>query len=222
LTLYQEFGISELTEEKVKKYLKECARRLLTELADYPSILDPGRYEGKKKEALNVTDVKKRIEMFKSPFFGWSTYSVEGAFLNTRTGELQDELTQIVRVIHRFDSDLAEAKKKEYGRVVQSITSWLLMNYYHRIASPPYGETHIQQFVGEHPFFSVQEIAYIKGNYAAIATEILEWYENCVLFTFGYLAKHFWERVAAAGMREDEIWVTSLLNLGVSVIRPGE
>ena len=61
--------------------------------------------------------------MYKNPFFGWSSYSVEGAFLNTEIKELQDELTQVVRVIFRFESELAIAKKKGYERIVQGITS---------------------------------------------------------------------------------------------------
>ncbi|MBI3337288.1 MAG: hypothetical protein HY005_01525, partial [Candidatus Staskawiczbacteria bacterium] len=147
-------------------------------------------------------------EMYKNPFFGWSTYDVGGAFLNTETGELQDELVQIVRVIFSFESELAIAKKKGYERIVQSITSWLLINYYHRVALPPYGEAEIQRFIDEHAPFSEKELAYIKTNYPAIATEILKWFDDCVLFTFGYLARRFWKKVAEVG--------------GINVLRPGK
>lgn len=209
-------------EREVKKYLKTYARDLLKELAVYPYVLDPQRYEGRKEEMVSVADIKKRIEMYRNPFFGWSTYGVEGAFLNTDVGELQDELTQVVRVIFRFESDLPTAKNKGTERIVQSITSWLLMNYYHRVALPPYDETHIQQFVAEHPSFSEPDLAYITNNYAAIATEILKWFDDCVLFTYGYLARRFWKRVAEVGRREDEVWVTSFFNLGINVLRPGK
>ncbi len=76
--------------------------------------------------------------MYQNPFFGWSTYDMEGAFFNKEKKELQDELTQLVRIIFLFESELEVAKKKEYERIVQSVTSWLLMNYYHRVALPPF------------------------------------------------------------------------------------
>lgn len=217
-------------EKKVKKYLLDYVHELLEELGSYPFVLDPQRYAGRKTEVVSTTDIKKRIGVYKNPFFGWSTYDVNGAFLNIKidektkkeTRELQDELTQIVRVIFRFESDLEVAKKKGAERIVQSITSWLLMNYYHRVALPPYGEAEIQRFIDEHIPFTEQKLAYIKANYAAIATEILKWFDDCVLFTFGYLARRFWKKVSEEGKREDEIWVTSFFNLGINVLRPGK
>lgn len=217
-------------ESKVKKYLLLYAREFSKELATYPYVLDPQRYAGRKTETISTADIKKRIEMYKNPFFGWSTYDVEGSFLNIKIDkqtqrevrELQDELTQIIRVIFRFESELGIAKKKGYERVVQSITSWLLMNYYHRVALPPYGDAEIQRFIDEHAPFREQELVYIKENYPTIATEILKWFDDCVIFTFGYLARRFWKKVAETGKREDEIWVTSFFNLGINVLRPGK
>ncbi|MFH1354072.1 MAG: hypothetical protein ABIH36_02190 [bacterium] len=207
---------------KVKKYLSMYARELLEELAAYPYVLDPQRYAGRRTETMGAEDIKKRVEMYKNPFFGWSSYSVEGAFLNTEVGELQDELTQVVRVVFRFESELEIAREKGAERIVQGITSWLLMNYYHRVALPPYGKTQIQQFVIGHPSFSEQELVYINNNYPTIATEILKWFDDCVLFTFGYLTRRFWRRVAEVGRREDEIWVTSFFNAGINVLKPGK
>lgn len=209
-------------EKEVKTYLLEYAREFPKELAAYPYVLDPQRYTGRRTETISLADVKKRVEMYKNPFFGWSTYDVGGAFLNTRTKELQDELTQIVRVIFLFESELEIAKEKGYERIVQSITSWLLMNYYHRVALPPYGDAEVQRFIDEHTPFTEQEIAYIKANYPTIATEILKWFDDCVLFTFGYLVRRFWMQVAKAGKREDEIWITSFFNLGINVLQPGK
>ena len=211
-----------VNESKVKKYLLWYAREFPKELGAYPYILDPQRYTGRKTETISLADVKKRVEMYKNPFFGWSTYDAGGAFLNRDTKELQDELTQLIRVIFLFESKLEVARKKGYEQIVQSITSWLLMNYYHRVALLPYGEVEVQRFIDEHVPFSEQELAYIKANYPAIATEILKWFDDCVLFTFGYLARRFWKRVAEVGKREDEIWVTSFFNLGINTLRPGK
>lgn len=207
---------------KVKIYLSRNARKLLKELAAYPYVLDPQRYTGRKEKVIDVADIKKRIKMYKNPFFGWSTYDVGGAFLNSETKELQDELTQIVRVIFRFESELEIAKKKGYERIIQQSVSWLLMNYYHRVALPPYGDAEVQRFIDEHSPFSEEELRYIKENYSAIATEVLKWFDDCVLFTFGYLARRFWKKVAEEGKQEDEIWVTSFFNLGINILRPGK
>ncbi|MGH2638476.1 MAG: hypothetical protein ACRDF4_04240 [Rhabdochlamydiaceae bacterium] len=215
---------------KVKKYLARNACKLLKELGAYPYVLDPQRYEGRRTETISVADAKRRVEMYKNPFFGWSTYDVGGAFLNIKvdeetkieTRELQDELTQIIRVIHRFESGLEITKKKGYERIVQSATSWLLMNYCHKVALPPYGEAETQKFIEEHTPFTEQELAYVKTNYPAIATEVFQWFDDCVLFTFGYLARRFWKKVAEVGRQEDEIWVTSFFNLGINILRPGK
>jgi hypothetical protein len=155
----------------VKEYLSTNANNLVAELVAYPYVLDPKRYAGRRSQEISVADIQRRIEIYKNPFFGWSTYSVEGAFLNTKLNELQDELTQVVRVIFRFESELEVAKEKEH---------------------------------------------HVKGNYAAIATEILKWFDDCALFTFGYLTRRFWSQVSKVGRTEDEIWVTSFFNLGIN------
>ncbi|MBI1866353.1 MAG: hypothetical protein HYS02_01135, partial [Candidatus Staskawiczbacteria bacterium] len=72
-------------EKEVKEYLIKYAREFPKELTAYPYVLDPQRYEGIRTETISLADVKKRIEMYKNPFFGWSTYDVGGAFLNTET-----------------------------------------------------------------------------------------------------------------------------------------
>ncbi len=96
------------------------------------------------------------------------------------------------------------------------------MNYYHRVALPPFGDADKERFVSEHGPFVAGELAYIKNNYVAVATETLKWFDDCVLFTFGYLARRFWKKVAEVGRREDEIWITSFFNAGINVLRPGK
>ena len=59
-------------EKEVKEYLLDYASEFPKELAAYPYVLDPQRYEGRKTETISPVDVKKRVEMYKNPFFGWS------------------------------------------------------------------------------------------------------------------------------------------------------
>jgi hypothetical protein len=206
--------------DTVKDYLKSYASDLPDELAAYPAVLDPKRYAGKRTETLTVEDVHRRIAMYQNHFFGWSTYSVEGAFLNTHVNPhmLQDELVQIVRLIFRFESRLDAAKAKGTQGIVQGIVSWLLANY--RLAFPVLNENQKDRFLAEHVPLTESDRNYVHQNYMPIAAEVLKWFDDCVLFVFGYLARRFWKEVAKADKREDEIWVTSFFNLGINVLHP--
>jgi len=207
--------------ETVKAYLEKSASKLLKELAVYPVVLDPERYTGGRTETLTVADVKRRIEKYENHFFGWSTYSVEGAFLNTHVKPpiLQDELVQVVRVIFQFESKLEVTKEKGAEGIIQSIVSWLLANY--NLAFPVLNELQRDR-IAEHTPLTERERAYVENHYMAIAAEVLKWFDDCVLFIFGYLTRRFWKQVSKAGRQEDEIWVTSFFNLGVNIVRPGK
>jgi hypothetical protein len=183
-------------------------------------MLDPERYAGRRTETITIADVKKRIKIYENHFFGWSTYDVNGAFLNTnvKPPELQDELVQIVRFIFQFESQLEITKKKGFEGIVQSITSWLLANY--RLAFPVLNEAQRDGFISELAPLTETELSYVKDHYMTIASEVLKWFDDCALFTFGYLARRFWTRVAEAGKREDEIWITTFFNVGVNVLQP--
>jgi len=60
-----------------------------------------------------------------------------------------------------------------------------------------------------------------KNHYIDIAREVIKWFDDTVLFCFGFLVRRFWKRVQQVGRQEDEIWVTSLLELGINVVKPG-
>ena len=209
-----------ISKETVKIYLTGAASKLLKELTVYSAVLDPQRYAGGKTEKISVADAKRRIEIYKNYFGGWSTYDVHGAFFNRKRNELQDELVQIVRVIFRFESKRKAVKVRGMEGMMQSITSWLLANY--RLAFPVLNENQRDRFIAEHSPLTDSELAYVQNYYMSIAAEVLKWFDDCVLFTFGYLARRFWERVAEEGKQEDEIWVTSFFNVGVNILRPGK
>ncbi|OGZ65596.1 MAG: hypothetical protein A3C06_00670 [Candidatus Taylorbacteria bacterium RIFCSPHIGHO2_02_FULL_46_13] len=228
--LYQSEIIDALSEgvdgEKVKGYLKRNIRELLSELAEYPFVLDPQKY-GKRHRVdptqITMEDAQRRMEMYKSPFFGWSSYNVEGAFLNTnKKGKfIDDELTQVVRIIFRFESKyLKNAKKKGCEHILRSIAFWLMNNYYHRMPLPPWSGTERERFVSEQNPLSIKELEYIQAHYIEIARETIKWFDDTILFCFGYLVRRFWNHVIEVGRREDQIWVTSLFNLGINVVQP--
>lgn len=216
-----------ISEEKVKKYLKTYAKELTLELAEYPFVLDPQKY-GKKQRMdpgpITEEEAKKRIDQYKNPFFGWSTYNVEGAFVTTRNKRkiIDDELTQVIRIIFRFESKyLKSAKKKGCEHIVRSVAFWLMANYYHRMPIVPWSSTERDRFISEQTPLSESELAYIKNHYIDIARETIKWFDDTILFCFGFLVRRFWKRVNKVGRREDQIWVTSLFNLGINVVQPG-
>ena len=63
-------------------------------------------------------------------------------------------------------------------------------------------------------------IPFAKKHYSAIALEVGKWLDDREIFVFCYLVRNFWEKVVAEEMREDEIWVTSLFDLVLNVVKP--
>lgn len=223
-------------EEEVKTYLKEFASELTVELAEYPFVLDPNKYVQKHRidpSPISPEEAKKRMDKYESPFFGWSTHDVQGAFLSkkkktkklTATEKrkmIDDELTQIVRIIFLFESRyLKNAKKKGCEHIVRSIASWIMANYYHRMPIVPWSKTEKDRFLSEQDSLLEHELWYIKNHYIDIAREVIKWFDDTVLFCFGYLVRRFWTHVQQVGRKEDEIWVTSLLDVGINVVKPG-
>jgi hypothetical protein len=200
----------------------------VVELAEYPFVLDPQKFAKKHRmDPIPITkeEAQKRMDMYKNPFFGWSSYNVEGAFIgkNAKTKEIVDELTQVVRIMFRFKSKyLRNAKKKGCEHFLRSIDFWIMANYYHRMPIVPWSHLERDRFIAEQDPVLEEELAYIKNHYVEIAKETIKWFDDTVLFCFGYLVRRFWNQVVEAGRKEDEIWVTSLLDLGINVMQPGK
>ena len=94
-------------EKTVKASLKRNLSALLADLADYPGdLFDPYRYgtiKRPKEPEPRLAKARKRINMYVSPFGGWSMYEVDGVFFNKR-GRPYEERTQVVRLMFRFQS----------------------------------------------------------------------------------------------------------------------
>ena len=164
-------------EERVRIYLKKFAQELTTEMAEYPFVLDPSKYAQKHRidpSPIKTEEAKKRMDMYESPFFGWSTYDVEGSFLSkkkeknkltprARRQMIFDELTQLGRIISLVERQyLKNARKKGCAHIVRSIASWIMANYYHRMPIVPWSKTEKDRFLSEQDSLSDQELWYIK------------------------------------------------------------
>jgi hypothetical protein len=88
----------------VRTYFRDNLTDILEELRDYPFIFDPYRYRRRRPRTVETEDAlaRKRIDMYRSPFSGWSMYQVDGVFINPR-GRVYEEATQVVRIMFRKD-----------------------------------------------------------------------------------------------------------------------
>lgn len=162
----------------------------------------------------------EEIREFPRLFFGYSLYEVDGVFLKTRDGQatpedrdeeyrLEEERAQVIRIIFRYDSGHLPTKVVEFCRAA--------------LRDP------------------LSEIGTLGENYPDLAprmdpevTAELErldrWIRYAGLFLFGYLIFEICETIIGCetvrygqrdliDLRQDEVWVTSLWNLNMNVVR---
>ncbi|OGZ53675.1 MAG: hypothetical protein A3B25_01360 [Candidatus Ryanbacteria bacterium RIFCSPLOWO2_01_FULL_48_26] len=208
-------------EKIVKQYLIERIEILLTELPEYPAnVFDPYRYgtlegstESKKEK------VQKRIDMYTSPFKGWSMYEVDGMFFPE--GHIAEERTQIVRLLFRFTSPHVElAQEHKCEDVLRTILYFVIETRGHLLGEMVWSETRKQQFLAMHEWKEQEsKRKFAEENFVRIAQATLKWIDDCILFIFPYLVRKFSEEVLERGLVEDEIWATSFFDLTLNVIR---
>src|SRR3990167_5768299 len=68
----------------VKRYLQENVENLINEFQAFPDLFKPSRYTTPRfsRTLPSVDEALERIEMYKSPFHGWSTQSVDGVWFD--------------------------------------------------------------------------------------------------------------------------------------------
>ncbi len=209
-------------EDIVKRYLQEIAPALINEFQAFPDLFKPSRYTSPKfsRKPPSVDEVLKRIEMYTSPFKGWSTYSVDGVFFDN-AGKPIEEATQVVRLMFRFKSSFAkQAIKEGCHDVLRAILFWVISQHGRLYSHKVWGKEEQSQFIARHKPSPRQQLAFAKEHYADIALEIGKWLDDREIFIFCYLVRNFWRKVVREGMREDEIWVTSLFDLVLNVVKP--
>ena len=208
-------------ESVVKKYLRENADDLINEFQAFPDLFKPSRYIATKfSRTPPSVEALERIGMYKSPFRGWSTQSVDGVFFDGQ-GKPIEEATQVVRVIFRFESSFAkQAIDEGCHDVLRAILFWVISQHGRLYSHKVWGKEEQTQFMARHKPWPKQQGAFAKKYYAEIALEAGKWLDDREIFVFCYLVKSFWEKVVKEGMREDEIWVTSLFDLVLNVVEP--
>lgn len=209
-------------ESEVKRYLRENVYALVNEFQAFPDLLKPSRYTTTKfsRTPPSEEEAVERIEMYKSPFKGWSTYSVDGVFFDGE-GKPIEEATQVVRVMFRFESSFTkQAADDGCSDVLRAILFWIISQHGRLYSHKVWGKEEQAQFMARHKPWPKEQGAFAKKYYADIALETGKWLDDREIFVFCYLVRKFWEKVVKEGMREDEIWATSLFDLVLNVVKP--
>lgn len=211
-------------EQDVKRYLHDNAESLLIELAGYANLFNPYQYGTLAiPEAVEstVAQARKRIEMYKSPFRGWSMYEVDGMFFNRR-GRVYEERTQVIRLMFRFgrSSYVRQAKRANAADVLRSIILLAISTRGLLATEESWNETNRQRYMTLHePWLDPMRKRFAERYYGRICREVGKWIGDCVLFIFGYLVREFSQKVLAADRIEEEIWVMSFFDMTLNVVQ---
>lgn len=196
---------------RVRSYLFQNADALLTEFALYPSLLDPMQYVriSRLQNPLWTAEAQDRIAQYESVFFGWSRYQVDGVFYNEEEDRIDDETTQVIRLLLRFASSIdEEAINAGCSRVLREILQWVIgdQDRFEARRMMSLGTERDQQlFMATVRVSTTAERVFAENHFATITREAAKWLDDCVLFIFGYLVRNFWRAVLDLGTREDEI-----------------
>ncbi|MDP3661420.1 MAG: hypothetical protein Q8R17_01015 [bacterium] len=210
------------SEKVVKDYMTVKVSELLTEFKDYPALFDPNDYANTRrvKTPVSITEALKRIEMYKSPFKGWSIYSVDGVFFDDDTRKMYEEAVQVVRIMFRFNSSFADtAAHDNCSDVLRCILFSVIARqgrlYEHKL----WGKAEERWFIASHEPWPKKKRVFVEKHFADIAREVNKWIDDRSLFMFAYLVRQFGEKVLAEQLYEKEIWVTNLFDQNLNVIR---
>ena len=209
-------------ESVVKRYLRENVEALINEFQVFPDLFKLSRYTSTKGSRVlpSEKEALERIEAYKSPFKGWSTYSVDGVFFDGE-GKPIEEATQVVRVMFRFESSFVkQAADEGCSDVLRAILFWIVSQHGRLYGHKIWGKEEQAQFMTRHKPWPKQQRSFAKKHYADIAIEAGKWIDDREIFIFCYLVRNFWQKVVKEEMREDEIWVASLFDLVLNVVEP--
>lgn len=121
----------------------------------------------------------------------------------------------------RFDSSFAkQAADEECSDVLRAILFWTISQHGRLYDHKVWGKEEKAQFMARHKPWPKKKELFAKKHYTDIAVETGKWLDNREIFVFCYLVRNFWKEVVREGMREDEIWVTSLFDLVLNVVKP--
>lgn len=205
----------------VKRYLAINVDVLLQELPQHLQVFEPQRIKPTTKREQKPTreDALARIAEYKSPFFGWSNYIVDGVFFG-KDGQMVEEATQVIRLMFNFESSYAsEATSTGCQDVLRAMLFWMISRGVRLAEVARWDKAELKRFMKEYEPFTPAKRAFAEKYFELVSWEVYKWMADWFLFVFGYLVRQFSEELARRGKPEEEIWVTMFTNLIVSVMK---
>lgn len=207
--------------EIVKKHLNDNIKNIIRELEGYPRLFDPYQY-GRTQPSyrpITKTEAVRRVKIYQSPFFGWSTYQVDGVFFS-KTDKLIEEATQVVRIMFKFQSKKRIVfKRNKCLDVLRAILVWTINKQDILEEQYVWDNEEFQRFIEHHEKWPERKKRFAEKYFTPLAREVAKWIDDCALFIFGYLVRKFSRGVIEEKLREEEIWVVSFFNLTINVIQ---
>lgn len=211
-----------MDKERVKNYLNDNLEGLLVELQDYPYLFNPHAYEDTSptvSKEVTLQEARKRIAMYRSPFYGWSLYEVDGFFLGKRK-RVYEERTQVVRITFRFQSRFRKrAVSLGYLDVWRAVMTFAMAEYGEVDHWDPWNPSAKERFLARYEPWPEDRRTFTERYFVPIGKEVAKFIDDRALLVFGYLVRNFWKEVIAQGRREEEIWVANIYNVHVNVVK---
>ncbi len=193
----------------------------MEEFRIYPALFDPQDYTRlhRRHTLPSVEEALARIDMYKSPFGGWSMYSVDGVFFD-KQGKMYEEATQVVRIMFRFKSAFEEvARAADCLDVLRCLIFWAIRRHTLINERKLWSKPEEKLFLASQAPWPAKKQAFVEQYYRPVLQELHQWFDDRALFVFGYLVRQFAENVLAEELYEEEIWVTSIFEQHLNVIR---
>jgi hypothetical protein len=220
-----------LDEAVVKQYLSDFIEPIMREMSEYALLFDPRQYERTRwpgTYAVSIQEARRRVAMYRSHFKGWSMYEVDGVYLNESPEKLHlpvieridDERTQILRLIFRMESEHETAAKEEgcYD-VLEAIMRWTMGEHGRLDHVFPWRPGERQRFFRVHGSWPRHKRSFVEYHYEAITKEVKKWIDDTGMFVFGFLIRKFWEHVIQSKSREVEIWTANFFNMNLNIVK---
>lgn len=193
-------------------------------MGDYPQIFDPHQYTrtdlADPSYHPSALEAIKRIEDYRSPFYGWSMYEVDGVYLNETTGQLDDERTQVIRLIFRLENPLKNvAIEAGCYDVFEALVRWIMAEHNRLDHVLPWSDEEQDRFLKLHGGWPDYKQKFVADHYKEIARAVKKWIDDISLFIYGFLVRRFWVMAVALEREEDEIWTVSFFNLNLNIVK---
>lgn len=160
------------------------------------------------KDSTYCNDYERRVKNMRQVFTGYSMYEVDGVFYGGEGKPVDEERTQIIRIMF-LPNDI----RADVSALPQEITKEIIREYIRFTGGhDKYGD----HFLSTHEGLADEQKAQVRN----LVEDLRDWEAEQVLFLFGYVMFNLCEKIQKLGGSYDqaEIWITSFWNLSVNVL----